>query len=376
MRILAISHSALVEEYQEKFDWLANKYGHQVLLITQLKRTEGGGREVVARPRQNGNFIVKPLFSFFPNSLRRHFYPTLSGYVRSFKPDLIYVENEPQSEAAAQSLRAAKNFGAKLVFFTWENIEQTFSGRKKRIEKKILTKADGAIAGNTDGKNILLKQGFKKAITVMPQYGINPEIFRPRDASALTKSWRLSGKFIIGYVGRLLPEKNIACVIRALKQLPDNCHFLVLGNGPEKNTLTRLVAELGLSERVTFIPAVAYQDIPLYMNLFSVLVLPSITTRAWKEQFGRVLPEAMACQTPVIGSDSGEIPNVIGRAGLIFPEGDITKLTECLQKLFSDKSFYNNLARQAQARAQQLYTNDGLARQMNDFFTKIISCEK
>ena len=109
------------------------------------------------------------------------------------------------------------------------------------------------------------------------------------------------------------------------------------------------------------------------MNLFSVLVLPSITTRSWKEQFGRVLPEAMACQTPVIGSDSGEIPNVIGRAGSVFPEGNITELTKCLHKLFSDKAFYNNLARRGQARAQELYTNEGLARQLHDFFTKINS---
>jgi len=371
MKILAISHSALIHEYQEKYDFLANKFGHEVLLITQTRRTEGGGREVVAKPRQNGNLIVKPLFSFFPSRLRRHFYPTLGGYVRGFKPQLIYAENEPQAEATAQALRAAKNLRVPLVFFTWENIEQTYRGRKKRTEKRVLTDAAGAIAGNSDGREILQRQGFRKPIAVMPQYGINPEFFNPRDASALAATLGLSGKFVIGYVGRLLPEKNIACLIRALKLLPDNCRLLILGNGPEKNTLENLVTELNLSDRIKFVPAVAYQDIPLYMSLFSVLVLPSITTRSWKEQFGRVLPEAMACQTPVIGSDSGEIPNVIGNAGLVFPEGNIARLRAAIEKLFSDKAFYNHLARSGQTRAQRLYTNEGLAEQLHEFFTKI-----
>ena len=62
--------------------------------------------------------------------------------------------------------------------------------------------------------------------------------------------------------------------------------------------------------------------VPERLRTFSVLVQPSLTRRNWKEQFGRALMEAMACGVPVVGSASAEIPNVVGDAGLVVPEGD------------------------------------------------------
>ena len=67
-------------------------------------------------------------------------------------------------------------------------------------------------------------------------------------------------------------------------------------------------------------------EVPAVLRALDVLVLPSLTTPSWKEQFGRVLQEAMACAIPVVGSDSGEIPHVIGDAGLVTPEGDAAAL--------------------------------------------------
>ncbi|MFC1721517.1 glycosyltransferase [Patescibacteria group bacterium] len=372
MKILAVSHSALLKSYQEKYEILANKFGHEVLLLTQKKRAEGGGRVVIAKERQAGGLYVKTLSCLLPSSLRRHTYLGLTAYARGFKPQLIYAENEPQAESTRQSLAAARKFKSKFVFFTWENIPQKFTGRKQRIEQYVYKESDGAISGNRDGEGILRQQKYQKPTAVIPQYGINPKIFKPQDDSQLRQSLRLEGNFIVGYVGRLLPEKNIASLIQAVRRLPDNVELIILGSGPERETLGNLTSRLGLSERIKFITAIPYQQIPLYMNLFNVLVLPSITTASWKEQFGRVLPEAMACKTPVIGSDSGEIPNVIGKAGLVFPEGNIDGLVAAIQKLMSDKAFYNQLANKGHVRAAELYSNEGIARQMHDFFASIV----
>ena len=62
-------------------------------------------------------------------------------------------------------------------------------------------------------------------------------------------------------------------------------------------------------------------DVPRHLRALDALVLPSESTPLWKEQFGHVLIEAMACGVPVVGSDSGAIPEVIGEAGLLFPGG-------------------------------------------------------
>jgi glycosyltransferase involved in cell wall biosynthesis len=113
----------------------------------------------------------------------------------------------------------------------------------------------------------------------------------------------------------------------------------------------------------------------------NVLVLPSQTTyqfktltaAGWKEQFGHVLIEAMATHVPVIGSDSGEIPHVIGDAGLVFPEGNTEALRQCLLQVIEQPEFSKNLAEKGYKRAIALYTNKALAQKLLDFYKTLIA---
>ncbi|MBC7239486.1 MAG: glycosyltransferase, partial [Chloroflexi bacterium] len=93
----------------------------------------------------------------------------------------------------------------------------------------------------------------------------------------------------------------------------------------------------------------------------------------WKEQFGRVLIEAMACGVPVVGSDSGEIPHVIGEAGLIFPEGDALLLRRCLERLQQDMAFRQDLARRGRERVLQHYTQAQIAAQTVAFYREVLA---
>jgi len=81
-----------------------------------------------------------------------------------------------------------------------------------------------------------------------------------------------------------------------------------------------------------------------------VLVLPSKTMPTWKEQFGRVLIEAMACQVSVIGSSSGAIPEVIGKAGLVFKEGNAADLRAKIEQLKSSPKVRKELAQKGYRR--------------------------
>jgi glycosyltransferase involved in cell wall biosynthesis len=92
-----------------------------------------------------------------------------------------------------------------------------------------------------------------------------------------------------------------------------------------------------------------------------VLVVPSRTRPNWKEQFGRVLVEAMACGVVVVGSDSGEIPHVVGEAGLIFPEGDVAALRERLVRLSGDAQLRAELAQSGRQRVLAKYTQAQVA---------------
>lgn len=371
MKILVISHSAVIERYQQKFEFLANRLGHEVLLVIPKTWVEGGQQMVHGRDRVKGNLRVRALTCFLRPSLRRHFYWGLTSIAKKMRPDLIYAEEEPQARVADQAAMIAKRRDAKFIFFTWENIPQVYRGEKKRIEERIYRQSDGAISGNQAGREILQNNGYQKPIEIIPQYGVDPDFFHWTEASILRKTLKLENRFIIGYVGRLLPEKNIASLLQTLTALPSASTLVLIGNGPEQATLEKRSQELRLGDRVKFIPAVSYEQMPQYFSLFHVLVLPSITTQRWKEQFGRVLIEAMACGIPVIGSDSGEIPRVIGGAGLIFPEGNITRLVQNLQLIYSRPAQARKFSQLGRSRVEALFTNEKIAERLGFFFKKI-----
>ena len=110
---------------------------------------------------------------------------------------------------------------------------------------------------------------------------------------------------------------------------------------------------------------------PAVYRSCDVVVLPSRTMPSWKEQFGRVLIEAMACQVPVVGSDSGEIPNVIGDAGLIFPEGDVAALTRQLRTLMDDRTLRQQLGAAGRQRVLTRFTMARIAAESVAVYTTL-----
>jgi glycosyltransferase involved in cell wall biosynthesis len=153
----------------------------------------------------------------------------------------------------------------------------------------------------------------------------------------------------------------------ALLARPDS-NLLIVGNGPLRGELEAKAKGLGIGARTLFVKAMGQQDLPLYLNCMEVLVLPSLTTPKWKEQFGRVIIEAQACEVPVIGSDSGAIPEVIEKAGFIFPEANAVVLKEDLEKLASSPGLRTDLARKGRQRVLENYTNQIIADQTYEIY--------
>ena len=137
----------------------------------------------------------------------------------------------------------------------------------------------------------------------------------------------------------------------------------VLGTGPQEGKARRRAAELGLAERIIWERGVPSTLIPERLRTFTMLVQPSLTRRNWKEQFGRAMMEAMACGVAVVGSTSAEIPNVIGDAGLVVPEGDATALREAMARLLADRQLREEFGRRGRLRVLDCYTNERIAAQ-------------
>jgi glycosyltransferase involved in cell wall biosynthesis len=113
---------------------------------------------------------------------------------------------------------------------------------------------------------------------------------------------------------------------------------------------------------------------PGFYQQADILVLPSRARRNWTEQFGRVLIEAMACEVAVVGSSTGEIPHVIGEAGRVFPEDDVSILAEILSELVASASLRQSLGRQGRERVLAQFTQEQVAMDTVTLYREILQC--
>ncbi len=168
--------------------------------------------------------------------------------------------------------------------------------------------------------------------------------------------------FTIGFVGRLIRAKGLGVLMEAASGLASQSWRLrIVGSGPDRDAFLQQARALQIEDRVEFVGQVGSTEMPAVMRGFDALAGPSLTTARWKEQFGRMLVEAMACGVPVIGSDSGEIPQVIGNAGIVVREGDVAALREALRYLQMDPARRRELSRLGRERALSLFTQQAVA---------------
>ncbi len=351
MKVLMISKALVNGAYHKKIEELSAYRDIQLTLIVPERWAD-----IALEKRQSDNYKVVPSRIIFNGYNHFHCYPSISGLFKDIRPDIVHIDEEHYSFITFQAMRLAKKFGAKAIFFTWQNIYKKYPPPFSWIEKYNLRHADFAIAGNQEAKNILFQKGFNKEVEVIPQFGIDPKIFKKDDVENLKKELNPEDKFIIGFAGRLVREKGIIDLLDAVLNIELDSHLFIIGAGPLKNKIIERAKGAGISQRVKIIDPVPSFEIYKYFNCMDCLALPSLTTSNWKEQFGRVLIEAMACEVPVIGSNSGEIPNVIGDAGLIFKEGNISDLASKIRLLRNNDALRIELGRKGRQRVLEHFT--------------------
>jgi glycosyltransferase involved in cell wall biosynthesis len=238
----------------------------------------------------------------------------------------------------------------------------------------VFARAAGAIAGTDRAAAVLRGWGYEGPLAVIPQMGVDPGRFRPDPAARAGTRLRIGARdtdFVVAFGGRLVREKGVHLLLDAVAGL-DGARLLFLGDGPEREPLARAAARAGVAGRVHFAGPVASAEMPRWLPACDVLALPSLTTRTWAEQFGRILVEAMACGVAVVGSDSGEIPGVIGEAGLIVPEGDGAALRATLARLASSPAERALCAVRGQRRVARQYTNAVIADRTVAFYRELV----
>ncbi|MDZ7963983.1 MAG: hormogonium polysaccharide biosynthesis glycosyltransferase HpsO [Nostoc sp. DedSLP03] len=388
MRILVASHTYIVDLNCEKLRALSQLEQDIEVTVVVPKRWKPGGVQnkiIETKYRDEGRFKIVPVSNFSQNHQGLlTFGADLIYLLKQFRPQIIQVEQGSRALAYTQMIVLNQLLGlnSKNIFFTWWNLPYQLKLPISLLEKYNLKHSHGIISGNQDGAEILRQRGYTGAIKVMPQLGVDENLFTSKVQPELAAKLGIEKEdFIVGFVGRFVQEKGLLTLLQALTTLKNKpWKLLLLGRGELQSELMKIAAENNIKERLILIESVPHHEVASYINLMSTLVLPSettykfktLTSAGWKEQFGHVLIEAMACQVPVIGSDSGEIPYVIGDAGLVFPEGDIQALANCLVQLMDKPDFAHTLGEMGYQKAMIQYTNKALAKQQLEFYKKLV----
>lgn len=363
-----LSKALVVGAYQKKAEELARLPDLRLTVLVPAFWQEAGCRQHLERVYVS-NYELRVIPIALNGHFHIHFYPGLTALLRRLHPDIVHVDEEPYNLATVQALRAARQAGARTLFFTWQNIYRRLLPPFNLFESCSLRWSDYGLAGNQEAVAVLRRKGYRGALAVIPQFGVDPQLYRPADEPA-------DRPFTVGYLGRLVEQKGVLLLLQALAGLGGDWRLVLVGTGPYHGQLAAKAAALDIAGRVSFVPAVPSTSVPAVLAGLDVLVLPSLTCPNWKEQFGRVLIEAMACRIAVIGSDSGEIPNVIGAAGVVFPEGDVAALRACLVRQRADPAERRRLGILGRERVLANYTQARIAEQTYHVYRELSTCAR
>jgi len=370
MRVLRIAHSSLTPALRARERALVKSYPDVDLEVLTTPSWCEAEMQVTATPddlfrvRTAQPYLSKhiQLFAYDPapiiNALKQH------------RPHVIDMNHEPYSVACAEVLTLCKQYApqAAVVMQTAQNIVKRYPLPFRWFEQRAFRRVAAAYVCSESVRQTLRVKGFRKPVALIP-FGVNLESFHPREASHLESDRPLT----IGFVGRMLPGKGLSVLADALISLrQESWRVLLVGDGPTRADFERRLSEAGLLDRAELVGAISYDQVPDYFKRMDVLVMPTKTTNKIREQFGRVLVEAMATGIPVIGSSSGAIPEVIGDAGLIFPEDDGQVLAGALKQLLADPRLRERLARSGRMRVEKNYSWERIAEMTHEFFRQIL----
>lgn len=211
-------------------------------------------------------------------------------------------------------------------------------------------------------------------VRVIPM-GIEPKKFQTGKFIDMKKKYQ--SDHLILSVGRLIDLKGTINLINAmpdvLRQFPDTV-LLIIGAGPEKETLLNRTCELSLENRIHFPGVVDRENLPSYYHAADIFVLPSINKSGKTEALGVVLLEAMASGCPVIGSNVGGIPDIItdGTNGSLVPEQNPVVLAEKIVALLSDTILAERFRHAGYETVRTRFSWENISRQFSEAYEQVL----
>lgn len=392
MRILILSHALVQKASQERWRRLAQSYPHiQVrLVIPEIwESTWFNDRMIFHGATEDvGNFQVRTLETTSRSNFSVYFFRGLAGEIRQYRPDLIFAVHESYQTAQAVLWRLLFARHARLIFFTMNVLPRHFQPHSLRLKHLLNVLAstalwwlirhgtDGAICHYPEIEEQLRKDGYKKPVLVQTQIGVDKTVFHPNPVAHEDRRATL-GKvgFVIGYAGRITPEKGVLDIATVMRRLPADTHLLIVGDGPARADLQQMAAEYGWQERLHVTGYVPVNEVATWMRTMDCFVIASRVTAKWVDTFPLVVAQAMATGLPVVGARSGAIPFQLGGYGLTFDEGDTDTLARHLLTLYDNSPLRTAMGNALRERALAEFCLDGMNQRFYEFVSRLSGSE-
>ena len=350
MKLLVVSHSCSTAINQQVYAEIERQTGWNLTVVVPANWQDEFGNVLDEPAASNLKGKVRKVSVWGNGSIIFHAYRfRWRAFLEREGFDAIYMNHEPYALATAQVCLANRRIRrpAAFGFYSCQNIRKKYPVPFRWSERMVYRESRFAFPISEAVETVLRDKGFGGKMTVSP-LPLDPAIFYPRhDQENQQLIPRAPGELVLGFVGRLTAAKGLRTLARALGELPRlRWKLLIIGKGDFEGEFRELIGELGILGRVQFLGYVPHLEAPRYLSAMDLLVVPSETQRNWKEQFGRVITEALACGTAVVGSDSGEIPNLIRQSGggVVFPEKDVPALADAIRRMIEDPELRQSCA--------------------------------
>jgi glycosyltransferase involved in cell wall biosynthesis len=372
--LLVVSHACSRAVNRQPYAEL-QALGWDVRLVTVTELVQDG-RVVASDPQEPGT----PILRFLPligRSSRTYRFAGLEREIAAFRPDWVIADNDPHSVLAWQLAGWKSRLGYRLGFVTCENLSFSIPSLWRRrgwrglglgmfcaaIRQRVRRCTDLLWTINDAGGQLFREAGFARVEKTPLGFPEQQFCVDPARRAAARHRLNIDGA-VVAYFGRLSPEKGVHLLLDALEEIAQPWTLLIdsfMPAGDYQQQLWNRLQEPAWATRVHWIEA-RHGEVAEYMNAADIVVLPSISTPQWVEQYGRVAPEAMACGCLVIASRSGALPELVDDAGWLFLEGDAAALRERLREALAELPHLQDLRNRAAERARDLLSSTAQAR--------------
>lgn len=370
MKIAVVSHSCVVAINRKIYFELAKFRDIELTLFTPSYWKSDIRLKIERADESEGEegriIYINP---YFAGNGSLYFYEyRFKKELRAIKPEIIFIHEEPWSLSALQTVYFSSIFKPKIFFYTNQNIYKKYPFPFNHIQKHIFQSAVEGVAVSRECETVLQRHGFNRNINLLP-FAVDTAIFCRKESGKLRGQMGLKG-FIFGYIGRLTREKGLLTLLEAayiLKNNNEDFKILIVGDGYLKDEMEMFISKRGLEDIIVIHPSVPHHSVSEYLNCMDTFILPSITTAHWKEQFGRVIIESLSCRVPVIGSDSGAIPELISDTGggIIFPEDNAEVLSKKMSQIMNNHDLRFQLIGKGERSVRERYSIEAVAQKLH-----------